>query len=224
MKTDFLRFKKSDLKMSLTIVLAFMLVNCSKDDNSENPPEDTRLALPATIENNTPLSIPDATNLTGLCGSNTTPGNAENSIEITADGIIADPSKVSIEVDISHTFGSDVVLELFTPSGNSVALIKRIGATADTNCGSGTDFIAGNKLVFNSANMLPLAAPFASGNYAPTGGAGTFPNAVAMMPLTTFLTGKNIKGVWKMKMYDCGVDDTGKLNSWKLKFDTGALQ
>ncbi|MEZ0006091.1 subtilisin-like proprotein convertase family protein [Flavobacterium sp. 28YEA47A] len=224
MKTDFLRFKKSDLKMNLMFLLALMLVNCSKDDNSEKPPEDTRLALPATLENNTPLPIPDATNLTGACGSNATPGSAENSIEITADGIIANPSKVSIEVDISHTFGSDVVLELFTPSGDSVGLIKRIGAANNTVCGTDADFIAGNKLVFNSANTTLLAAPFVSGNYAPTSGMGTFPTTVMMTPLATFLTGKNIKGVWRMKMYDCGVDDTGKLNSWKLKFDTGALQ
>lgn len=211
--------------MSLVLALALAFANCSKDD-SDSPSEDTRLVLPATLENNTQLSVPDATNTTGSCGSGTTPGVAENSIEITADGIIADPSKVSIEVDISHIYSGDVVLELFTPSGNSVGLIKRIGATSDTGCGAGADFVAGNKLVFNSANMTLLASAttYASGNYSPTSGTSTFPTAVAMTPLATFLTGKNIKGVWKMKMYDCGVADAGKLNSWKLKFDTGALQ
>ena len=222
MKTDFLRFKKNDLKISMMLALALVLVNCSKDDSS--PSEDNRLVLPATLENNTPLPIPDARNVTGNCGSTTTLGYAENSIEITKDGIIGDPSKVSIEVDISHAFSGEVILELFTPSGNSVGLIKRINSTSDTDCGSTVSFTAGNKLTFNSASTTPLASPYATGNYAPTAGSSAFPTAVSMTPLAAFLTGKNIKGIWKMKMYDSGYGDTGKLNSWKLKFDTGALR
>ena len=221
MKT--LKLIEKGLKAILVFGLAFTLVHCSKDDSS-SPPADTRLVLPATLENNTQMLVPDATQVTGVCGSATTPGSAENTVEITADGIIADPAKVSIEVDIDATFGGEVVLELITPSGQSAGLIKRIGATSDAGCGFNPKFITGNKLTFNSANATLLAAPYASGNYAPTAGTSTFPSAVAMTPLATFLTDKNIKGIWKMKMYDCGVDDRVKLNSWKLKFDTGALQ
>ena len=171
------------------------------------------------------MPIPDATNNTGSCGGGVNPGSAENTIEITADGIIADPSKLSIEVDLSHVYGGDVVLELFTPSGESCGLIKRIGAIDNTSCGSKTDFIAGNKLVFNSSFVNLLTDPFASGNYAPTGSTTSdFPTSVTMKPLSTFLLGKNIKGIWKMKMYDFGTDDAGTLNSWKLKFSTGALE
>ena len=87
------------------------------------------------------------------------------------------------------------------------------------------DFITGNKLTFNAAFATPLAGPYATGNYAPTQGVGiAFPSAVFLTPLTTFLTGKNIKGVWKLKVYDCGVGDQATLNAWKLKFDAGALQ
>lgn len=204
-------------------LLGILIASCSKNDDSDSS-SDTRLVLPAVLENTTQLIVPDAIRAPGNCGSTTTPGNAENTIEITADGIIANAAKVSIEVDIDATFGGEVVLELITPSGQSAGLIKRIGADADVNCGLGAKFITGNKLTFNSANATLLVAPYPTGNYAPTSGASTFPAAVAMTPLATFLTGKNIKGTWKMKMYDCGVLDRVKLNSWKLKFDTGALQ
>lgn len=186
---------------------------------------DTKLSLPATLENTTALSVPDATNNTGDCGSAVNMGSAESTINITSGGYIADPTKVSIEVDLAHTYSGDVVLELIAPGGASCGLIKRIGATTDTSCGSSADFITGNKLTFNAAFATPLAGPYATGNYAPTQGTGiTFPTAVFLTPLTTFLNGKNIKGVWKLKVYDCGVGDQATLNSWKLKFDAGALQ
>lgn len=186
---------------------------------------DTKLSLPATLENTTALSVPDATNAGGDCGSAVSMGSAESSINITSGGYIADPTKVSIEVDLAHTYSGDVVLELIAPGGASCGLIKRIGASTDTSCGSSADFITGNKLTFNAAFATPLAGPYATGNYAPTQGVGiAFPSAVFLTPLTTFLTGKNIKGVWKLKVYDCGVGDQATLNAWKLKFDAGALQ
>lgn len=220
MKT-FLKLTEKSLKAILVFGLAFTLVHCSKDDG---PSSDDKLSLPAILENNTQLIVPDALNVTGTCGSATTPGTGESTIEIRANGIIADPAKVSIEVDIEDTWAGEVVLQLFTPSGDSVGLIKRIGSTSDSSCGPSTDFVAGNKLTFNSTNATLLVGPFVTGNYAPTAGVSAFPTDVPMIPLTTFLTGKNIKGVWKMKVYDCGVGDRVKLNSWKLKFETGALQ
>lgn len=211
--------KESNFKLILSIVLFTIAFSCKKEE------PDTRLVLPAILENNIPLPIPDATYNVSGCGSGVGPGSAENTIEITADGIIADPSKLSIEVDLSHAYGGDVVLELFTPSGESCGLIKRIGALENTSCGTKADFIAGNKLVFNSSFVNLLTDPFASGNYAPTGSlTSDFPTNVNMIPLSTFLLGKNIKGTWKMKMYDFGSTDAGTLNSWKLKFSTGALE
>lgn len=233
-----LNYKHNTLIMkTLKITAAFLTmvsviaISCSKDDDAPVVPTpvipDTRLVLPATLENSTQLTLPDGVNNGGNCGSTVTPGTAENSIEITADGIIADPTKLSIEVDITHPFGGDIVLELFTPSGESVGLIKRIGSSVDTSCGTNTDFVVGNKITFNAANATQLvggAPSFITGNYAQSSGTSTYPAAVPMTSLATFLTGKNIKGVWKMKIYDCGVGDVGKLNSWKLKFEVGALQ
>jgi len=214
------------LSGALLIILA---ISCSSDssDNSDSPP-DTRLVLPAILENNTQLVVPDARFVANDCANGVAPGIAENTIGITADGIIADPSKVSIEVDLSSTWSGEVVLELFTPSGDSVGLIKRIGTVDDDDCGFNGVFTAGNKLTFNSANETRLASPYPTGNYKPSSGTSTFPTSVAMIPLATFLKDKNIKGAWKIKVYDYGTLaanlSTTKLNSWKLKFDTGALQ
>lgn len=223
--------KTIKLTAAILSLVSIIAISCSKDDDAPAVPTpivpDTRLVLPATLENNTQLTLPDGVANGGACGSQVTPGTAENTIEIAADGIILDPTKLSIEVDISHTYGGDVVLELVTPSGESVGLIKRIASTVDTSCGTNTDFVVGNKLTFNSTNATQLAGgppSFITGNYAPSSGTSTYPTTVAMTSLATFLTGKNIKGVWKMKIYDCGVGDIGKLNSWKLKFEVGALQ
>jgi len=153
-----------------------------------------------------------------------------STIAITADGIISDPSKLSIEVDISTYHSGEVVLELFAPSGESVGLIKRIGANDDYDCGSMIkEFEVGNKLTFNSANTSFLAFPYVTGNYAPTRGRSHFPISVRMTPLGTFLAGKDIRGAWKIKMYDYNAEDVVslgacRLNSWKLKFEAGAVR
>jgi subtilisin-like proprotein convertase family protein len=217
MKTKF-------LKIALVVIAASLTLSCSKDDDPA-PIVDTRLVLPATLENNTLINIPDASTGLGDCGTGVTPGNAQSTIEIIGTGIITDPSKVTIELDIEHYYGGDLVIELIAPSGESCGLIKRLGATSDSTCGNSSNFITGNKLSFNSTFTTTLTAnEIVTGNYAPTQGNSNYPTTVPMISLATFLTGKNITGIWKLKMYDYGVGDTGKLNSWKLKFETGALQ
>jgi subtilisin-like proprotein convertase family protein len=203
---------------------ALLLVNCSKDDEDSN-----KLELPATIENNTALAITDATEgAGGSCGSGTIPGSSENMLMIDKNGTIKDASKVSIVLNLSHSYGGDLVVQLFDPSGESCTLIKRIGSTdLDTSCGKGCDFVSGNLLIFNSATetMLdPALAAIPSGNYAPTSGLSTFPTDAEMVALETFLTDKKINGTWKIKIRDCGIADLGTLVSWKLVFDTGALK
>jgi subtilisin-like proprotein convertase family protein len=212
------------------LMLLFLSISCNKDDDSAPTPTpvpvDTRLVLPATLENNTVTDVPDATG-SGECGNSVTPGTIESKIVIDKDGIISNPTKVSVELDLSHPFGGDLVVQLIAPSGESCALIKRIGTTttSDTSCGNTTDFVAGNKLTFNATfTNTTFASPIITGNYAPLTGLSTFPSTVPLVSLTSFFTGKNIKGEWKIKMYDFGKADVGKLNSWKLKFEAGALQ
>jgi subtilisin-like proprotein convertase family protein len=52
----------------------------------------------------------------------------------------------------------------------------------------------------------------------------SIPFAVPMTSLSTFFMDKNIKGKWTIKVYDYQIGDSGKLNSWKIYFDTEALK
>lgn len=212
----------------LAVVLfgsSIIFISCNKDNDEIPTSVDNKLALPSTLENNTVLPVPDATSNTGECGYNVNVGVAESTIAIDKDGIISDATKLSIELDLKHQDGGDLVVQLITPSGDSCGLIKRIGATLDSNCGTIDDFVTGNKLTFN-ANFTntTIANPIATGNYAPLAGTSIFPTMVPMISLSSFLLGKNIKGIWKIKVYDYGTLGVGQLNSWKLKFEMGALQ
>ena len=207
----------------LAIALIIVNFSCSKDE-APAPIVDTKLVLPAILENNTALIIPDCTQN----GTIKNPGSASNTIEITGDGIISDPSKITLELDLTHPFSGDVVVELVPPSGENCGIIKRIGSTTDTSSGSPLDFVLGNKLKFNSLHttfLLPqVSTSFVTGKYAPSRGLSSIPFSVPMIEMNTFFMGKNIKGIWTIKIYDFNVLDIGKLNSWKLYFDAGALQ
>jgi subtilisin-like proprotein convertase family protein len=196
-------------KINLLLILSFIwLSSCSKNDDK------TVVYQPITFENNTVVNIPDRSSVDYPSG--------ESTIAISQNSTISNASKVSVELDIAHTFGADVAIELIAPNGDKCGLINKINGTEE--------FATGNKLTFNalhSAFLVPVNGVYVTGNYAPTFAPdltqiGT-PISITPIALSTFFTGKNINGTWKLKMYDCAPGDVGKLNSWKIKFDTGAL-
>ena len=220
-------------KAILTItILSLLVTSCSKNEDTPAPPPPQPSAA-AVYENNTVFNILDAVKIVGSlneCGSNTTPGTIFSPITISTDEIIKDASKLTIEIDISHQYAAEVVIELIAPSGESCGLLKRVYSTGDTACSSsagiGAKYVAGNKLSFNSLYTNELGVgEIITGNYKTTAATtGTFPAAVLMTTLNTFFTDKSIKGIWKLKAYDCAVGDLGKINAWKIKFDVGALK
>jgi subtilisin-like proprotein convertase family protein len=182
-----------------------------------------------TYSFSTPTPIPDglAGPVTG-CGSAGTPGSVTTIINVPLSTVITDPTKVTINLDLSHTWLGDVVAQLSTPSGASCALIKRLEASTDTSCGDGSDFATGNIFSFNAANtaLINVAiggnnAVIAGGNFAPTDSPSTYPAAITKCNLTTLLNGTNVNGDWSLTLYDHGQGDTGSLNSWQLVFATG---
>jgi subtilisin-like proprotein convertase family protein len=197
-------------KINLLLILSFIwLSSCSKND------DEPVVSQPITFENNTAVNIPDRNSADFPSG--------ESTIAISQNGTIIDASKVSIELDIAHTFGADVAIELIAPNGDKCGIINKINNTEE--------FVTDNKLTFNTlhtAFLVPIGGVYVTGNYAPTFAPdltqiGT-PVSITPIALSTFFTGKNINGTWKLKMYDCAPADVGKLNSWKIKFDTGAFQ
>jgi subtilisin-like proprotein convertase family protein len=209
------------LKKILLCTILILNLSCTKD---ETPVVDTKLILPAMLENNTQIDIPDATG----SGTSENPGMVASVIEIDKVGIIQDPSKIILELDLSHSFAGDIVVELIAPSGENCGIIKRVGTTNDTSNGSSINFVLGNKLKFNSlftTFLLPQVSTFiVAGSYATSRGVSSIPFAVPMTSLSTFFMDKNIKGKWTIKVYDYQIGDSGKLNSWKIYFDTEALK
>ena len=238
-KTTIQEYQKTIFKTTIAIIaLATTILSCSKSDDepTQAPPvTNTKLALPAVKENNTELAVPDGVTIPGgsgsTCGSGVNPGLLSNAIEIDKDGIIGNPSKVTIEIDLTASYVGEVIVEIFTPSGESCALIKRPGTVVGgilTNnpCGAINDCVKGNKLSFN-ATFTDVALPSAvlqTGNYGQLVGENTFPVTVPVVPLNTFFMNKNIKGTWRLRVYDHNVGDRVTLNAWKIKFDVGALK
>jgi subtilisin-like proprotein convertase family protein len=200
------------MKMALLTFAAFslLLIGCSDDD------EPASAAF--TGENQTAMPILDA------------PGAAINStITITEDKKIKSPSKVTIKVNLNHSWCGDLVVELIAPDGSSTTLIKRLGTGG---AGDNSDFLAGNILSFNAANetLIDFATPTAAqpilpGDYAPTLAVATIvPTDVITIPMDEFLQDKSVMGDWKLRVQDYSQIDTGSLIGWSMEFEKGALK
>lgn len=180
-----------------------------------------------TYQNNTPTAPGDGVTRLSGCGFGTQPGVQMNEITVPITGTIADPSKVTIDLGLVATWVGDVVIDVIAPNGEAITLIKRLGSSTNSGCGSGKAFAATNILSFNSANATVIdtgaaAATIPAGNYAPSYGTAPYPthNPVAM---GTFLTGKAISGKWRIIAYDYGQGDPSNVASWQISFAPGAL-
>lgn len=176
----------------------------------------------------TSTPIPDGVTLLTGCGNGTTPGSVATTVNVPLTATITDPTKVTINLNLTHVWLGDVVAQLSTPAGANCALIKRIEAGTDAACGDSSDFAAGNILSFNAANTTTInaltpgaTASIPAGSYAPTGGTSTFPSTIPLCNLTTFLNGVAVNGNWVMTFFDHGNGDTGTVNGWQLIFTTG---
>ncbi len=215
------------LKTLLAVAILTNLFACNKDEDvptiiPEPQVEDTTLKLPATFTNNTRTALFD--------GNNNSPdlGITESQITLDKDGIIKRSSLIYIQLDLSHENANDISIVLVAPDGAKCTLIKRIdGATVL--------FVSGNILDFNSqypnaiptdASIPPNQAQFVSaGKYKPTFGSNPSPIQVAILPtMSSFFYNKNIKGIWKLKIYDSNPSFTGILNSWSIKIADGAFE
>lgn len=101
-------------------------------------------------------------------------------------------------VDISHTWDSDLIIKLQSPSGRIVTLIEGAGGDSDdfkNTCLSGS----------NKNDIFHGWGPF-SGTYRPSGDMGLFND------------GSNPNGTWKLLILDVYPEDPGKLSSWEIQF------
>lgn len=119
-------------------------------------------------------------------------------------------------------------MELVSPSGEAITLIRRLGAGINQSCGDSSSFIATNILGFNSTNTnlidaaaVGLTVPIPAGNYTPTYGLASFPKHHPGI-MSTFLQGRQLNGEWRLIIYDYGFGELSNINSWQIIVGTGA--
>ena len=132
------------------------------------------------------------------------PDVATTEIPITVpdSGAIGD---VNVSFRLNHTFDGDLAISLIAPDGTVVPLSNNRGGSGD-NFGSGSNDCSGTPTRFDDSAGTPISAgvaPFA----------GTFrPES----PLSA-LNGKQMNGVWKLRIADTGALDVGTFFCFQLE-------
>ncbi len=123
------------------------------------------------------------------------------SLTVNVAGLTSPISSVRVALRITHTWDSDLQIQLIGPDNTTITLAQGVGADGDN---FGTDCPAGaNDTNFDDAAVIPIgggAAPFV-GNFKP------------QQPLSTFLgkSGSAANGAWKVKAVDSVAQDTGSI-------------
>jgi len=157
----------------------------------------TASAATHTYTSSTPVAIPDAVG--GDCNSYTTATPVTSTITVPDSGTIAD---VRVTIGISHTWRSDLIVDLVSPAGTTINLIDRVNRATD--CGPDADEIAAT---------LDDAAAGSIENYGAWG--GTYR---PMQALSAF-DGQNAAGTWTLRVTDVSTLDIGTINNWGLAID-----
>ncbi len=106
---------------------------------------------------------------------------------------------VNVQLNITHTWTSDLRISLIAPSGDSVLLVSGEGS-------SGDHF---KDTVFDDSGVKSIqgqAAPFE----------GTFKPEESLSKLNE----QNPNGTWTLRIEDRALQDGGSLNAWKLTLET----
>ncbi|HEX6624778.1 MAG TPA: M36 family metallopeptidase [Pyrinomonadaceae bacterium] len=123
-------------------------------------------------------------------------------ITVTDTGFVGD---VNVSFRLNHTFDGDLAISLIAPDGSSVPLSNNRGGAGD-NFGTGANDCSGTQTVFDDSAANPVSAGVAPFN-------GTFrPES----PLAAF-NGKEMNGVWKLRIADTGALDVGTLGCASLQ-------
>ncbi len=125
---------------------------------------------------------------------------------------------IRLSVNLSHTFPDDINMILQAPNGNAVVVMANAGGSGD---------ITNVALTFSdlAASMLPDAGPIVAGTYQrsvygtvapPPGAAPAGPYGSALNSLQA----QDLRGVWKLWVYDDTAFDGGSVNAASLSVGT----
>jgi subtilisin-like proprotein convertase family protein len=106
-----------------------------------------------------------------------------------------DISKLTVTLNLTHTYDSDLVIELVSPSGRAVMLSDRHGGSGDNYTNTVFDSTA-------TRSIASAAAPF-TGTFKPDGSLAIF-------------NGLDAKGTWALEVADVARFDQGTLKGWTL--------
>lgn len=147
---------------------------------------------PVTFASSFPMPIPD-----------NDPAGVDSSIQVS--GINSSINSVTVSVYTTHSFISDLSIQLVGPDGTRIYLANQNGGTGanfGTNCSSS------GQTVFDDAASGSIesgTAPFV-GSFRPS------------QPLSTFVgkTGSAVNGTWKLHYVDNSAGDVGTLQCWSM--------
>lgn len=151
------------------------------------------LAAVTESSTNVPLAIPDN-------------GNINSTLTFSVAGTITD---ANLTVNVSHTWNSDIVLTLTSPSIAAQVLWQNCGGSSDNM----TDTVIDNDAA-GLANCGFAGAPFA-GSFRPTSG----PVATAAPGSMNAFDTTASNGIWTLNVADDSSICTGTLNAWSLTLD-----
>ncbi len=119
--------------------------------------------------------------------------------QITISSLSESISDIDVEVDIEHTYVSDLMLTLIAPDGTRVPLADRVGGGDDNFTNTLFDDEA-------TASVENASAPF-TGSFKPSGSLAD-------------LDGMSPNGLWTLEIHDVAHQDGGTLNRWRLNITT----
>ncbi|PSN20447.1 hypothetical protein C7271_02215 [filamentous cyanobacterium CCP5] len=133
--------------------------------------------------NNAAIAIPSAE-----------PTAINSSIQVL--GVAGSLQRVTVSIDLIHTYTSDLRIFLIAPSGQEVLLVAGEG-------GSGDNFIS-TTFDSDAPTAIAGAAPPFSGTFRPEGD-------------LSLLNGSDPNGQWTLRILDVAFLDGGQLNRWSLQ-------
>lgn len=107
-------------------------------------------------------------------------------------------NKVTVDVNITHTFDEDISIYLISPSGSEILLSANNGSYEDNYVNTVFDDSA-------SISITNATAPF-TGSFIPEESLSS-------------LIGTQADGIWSLKVLDNSIPDEGTLDSWSLTIE-----
>ncbi|MBK7761902.1 MAG: tail fiber domain-containing protein [Bacteroidetes bacterium] len=123
-------------------------------------------------------------------------------------------SNISITLNITHNYVSDLKIYLQAPNGNIINLTYQNGA----NGHNFTNTILSDNTISILPSGTPAGQPFTS-TYKPMGNTTTACGITPNVSTFSAIGGGSINpnGIWLLKVYDNAMGDLGTLNSWSVK-------